>query len=186
MKAQELKKGRAVEMDGGVWLVMDIEFVKPGKGPAYAQVRFRNVSTGAYSDKRLRSGEDVEEAYVDRRQLEYLYPDADGAVFMDSETFDQAAVPAQVLGDAMQFIKPNTMVTGLVYNGTVLAVELPASVELQITDTTPQVKGATVTNQLKDATCETGLVTRVPPFIEVGEIVRISTETGEYQGRGGD
>ena len=183
MKSQELRNGMAIGLDGQVWLVVKYEHVKPGKGPAYTQVKLRNIVTGAHQEKRLRSGEDVEQVDLDRREMEYLYSDASGAVFMDCQTYDQAAIAVDVLGDALVYLKPNTTVTALVFKGNVLAIEMPPVVDLEITKTTPGIKGATATNQLKEATCETGLKTRVPPFIKEGEVVRISTESGEYLSR---
>ena len=183
MKSQELRNGMAVQVDGQVWLVTSREHVKPGKGPAYIQVKLKNIQNGSYIEKRLRSSEDIAQTNIDRREMEYLYSDNTGAIFMDNETFDQTTIPTDVLGDALLYIKPNTAVTGLIYNNSVISIELPASVELEITDTPPGIKGATATNQLKEATCETGLKTRVPPFITAGESVKVSTETGEYLGR---
>ena len=183
MKSQDLRPGMAVQLDNQVWVITDTEHVKPGKGPAYAQVKLKNVQSGTRVEKRFRSGEDVPQVDIDRRAMEYLYSDASGAVFMDGETFEQHTIPAAVLGDALKFVKPNTQITALVHNGNVVNIDLPAAVDLQVTDTPPQVKGATVTNQLKEATLETGLVTKVPPFISNGEVVRVSTETGEYLSR---
>lgn len=176
----------AVSIDGQAWLVVSQEHVKPGKGPAYAQVKFKNIQTGAHQEKRLRSAEEVDQVNLDRRPMEYLYSDASGAVFMDNETYDQINIPADVLGNALQYVKPNTGVVGMVFNGNVISVELPAAVDLEVKDTPPGIKDATKTNQLKEATLETGLVTRVPPFIKIGETVRVSTETGEYLSRAGD
>ena len=183
MKSQDLRNGMAVQIDGQVWVVSSYEHVKPGKGPAYTQVKLKNAITGGYIEKRLRSGEDVDQVNIDRRDMEYLYSESSGAVFMDTETYDQLTIPADVLGDSLLYLKPNTVAKAMVYNGKVISTELPATVELEITDTPPGIKGATATNQLKEATCETGLKTRVPPFITAGETVRISTETGEYLGR---
>lgn len=173
----------AIRMDGQLWLVVKYEHVKPGKGPAYTQLKLKNIVTGSHQEKRLRSGEDVDQVDLDRREMEYLYSDSTGAVFMDCETYDQAALSPDVLGDGLIYLKSNEAVTGLVYDGQVLSIELPAAVDLLITETTPSIKGSTATNQLKEAVCETGLKTRVPPFIKEGETVRISTETGEYLGR---
>ena len=183
MKSQELRNGTAIDLEGQVWLVVKYEHVKPGKGPAYTQVKLKNMATGAHQEKRLRSGEDIKQVSIDRREIEYLYSDGSGAVFMDCETYDQSTIPPDVLGDGLMYLKPNTPVTGLVFDGSVLSIELPAVVDLEITETTPGIKGATATNQLKEATCETGLKTRVPPFIKEGQVVRISTETGEYMSR---
>ncbi len=183
MKATDVKPGMALDMDNQVWLVVSTEHVKPGKGPAYVQVKLKNVRTGGHVEKRLRSVEEVEQAMLDRREMEYLYSDGSGAVFMDNQTFDQLSIPNEQLGNALLYLKPNTVVTTLVHEGQVMSLELPAAVDLQITETQPVVRGATATNQLKEAICETGLKTRVPPFIKQGEVVRINTTTGEYLGR---
>jgi len=146
-------------------------------------VKLKNLVTGSHQEKRYRSSETVDRITLDRREMEYLYSESSGAVFMDTENYDQTTIDQGVLGDALQYIKPNDSVNGLVYNGNVVSIELPSAVELEITDTPPGIKGVTATNQFKEATCETGLKTRVPPFIKTGEKVRLSTETGEYLGR---
>ena len=120
---------------------------------------------------------------LDRRQMEYLYSERTGHVLMDSETYDQITVSDELIGHFMKYIKPNTTITCLLHAGNVISIELPKAVDLQVTDTTPVVKGATATNQLKEALLETGLKTRVPPFITVGEMIRISTEDGSYMSR---
>ena len=183
MKANDLKPGMAVNQDGQIWLIVKTEHVKPGKGPAFLQAKLKNLKSGQNIDKRLRTSEDVDQVDLDRREIEYLYTDGSGAVFMDQETYDQSTVPDEVLGDALLYVKPNTPVIGLVYNGNVISIDLPAAVDLEVTDTPPGIKNATATNQLKEATLETGLKTRVPPFIGVGETVRVNTETGEYLSR---
>ena len=183
MKSQDIRPSMAIELDGQVWIVTHTEHVKPGKGPAYTQLKLKNIKTSSHIEKRLRSGEDIDQAVIDRRELEYLYSDSSGAVFMDSNTYDQITVAVDVLGEALAYIKPNTTVTGQVYQENVVNIELPPVVDLEITETPPGIKDATKTNQLKEATCETGLKTRVPPFINSGEQIRVSTETGEYLGR---
>ncbi|MEX0887720.1 MAG: elongation factor P [Phycisphaeraceae bacterium] len=183
MKSQDLRPGMAVQVDGQVWIIAATDHVKPGKGPAYAQVKMKSLQTGTRIERRFRSGEDVEQVDIDRRAMEYLYSDAGGAVFMDGENYEQHTIPANLLGDSLKYIKPNTELTAMVHNGNVVNVDLPAAVDLTVTDTPPQVKGATVTNQLKEATLETGLVAKVPPFINNGDVVRISTESGEYLSR---
>ena len=183
MKSQEVRNGMALEIDGQIWLVANTDHVKPGKGPAYTQLKLKNLKSGSHMERRLRSGEDVDQAVLDRRVMEYLYSDGSGAIFMDTESFDQSTIASEILGNAMDYLKPNSALTVLVYEGNVVSIELPGTVELEITDTPPGIKDATKTNQLKEATCETGLKTRVPPFINQGEVVRISTETGEYPGR---
>jgi elongation factor P len=183
VKANDIKPGIALKLDGQLFIVTAAEHVKPGKGPAYVQVKLKSVATGSISQKRLRTEEVYDEAVLDRREMQYLYADAAGQVFMDNETYDQITMPADLLGDAMQYLKPNTDVTVLMHEGRPLSIDLPTVVELEITETIPQPKGATATNQLKEATLETGLTTRVPPFIETGETVRISTLDGSYVSR---
>ena len=173
----------AINMDGNLWVIATTDHVKPGKGPAYTQVKLKGVTTSGVIEKRLRGSEEVDKVDLDRREMEYLYSDADGGVFMDQETFDQHTVPQTLIEDDMVYMKANTVVTGLFHNDQIISIELPATVDLEITDTPPQIKGATATNQLKEATCETGLKTRVPPFIKPGEVVRVSTETGDYMSR---
>lgn len=183
MKASDLRPGNAIVLDGRLYVVTKAEHVKPGKGPAYAALKIRDIETGANTDKRFGSTETVEAATLDRRTMEYLYSDAAGHTFMDAETFDQIILHNDFIGDAMLYLRPNTQATILFHNGRPVQVELPGSVELTVTDTPPGIKGATVTNQPKEATLETGLKTRVPAFIEPGETIRVSTTTGEYQSR---
>ena len=183
MKANDVKPGLALNLDGTLFVVTNTEHVKPGKGPAYVQIKIKSVSTGSVTEKRLRASEDVDHAILDRREMQYLYAESNGHVFMDNETYDQSTLPKDLLGQAMLYIKPNANLNVLFYEGKAVTIEMPKSVEHEITDTTPQVKGATATNQLKEATTETGLKTRVPPFIEIGEIVKLNTDDGSYLGR---
>lgn len=183
MKANEIRQGNALQVDGKVYIVVKVEHTKPGKGPAYYQVKMKDVASGLHIDKRYTGGDAVESAPLDRREMEYLFSDQTGATFMDSESFDQVVLSPEVLGDALLYLAPNTTCTVLVYEDNPLSIELPASVELEITDTAPGIKGATATNQLKEATCETGLKTKVPPFIVVGEKVKVATEDGRYLAR---
>ena len=183
MKANDLRPGMALNMDGQLWLTVKTDHVKPGKGPAFVQAKLKNLASGANIEKRLRTSEDVDQVNLDRREIEYLYSDNSGAIFMDQETYEQSTVAEDVLGDALLYIKPNTPVTGLVYNGNVISIDLPAAVDLEVKDTPPGIKNATATNQLKEAELETGLKTRVPPFISNGETVRVSTADGTYLSR---
>jgi elongation factor P len=183
VKSQDLRPGNAIVIDGDIWVVISYEHVKPGKGPAYTQVKLRNIKTGSHKEQRLRSGEVVDEAVLDRREMEYLYTESSGAVFMDSESFDQLTISPEVLGDALLYVKPNTTLVALVYQGSVVNVEVPSTVELEIVETEPGIKDATKTNVLKPAKCETGLLVKVPPFIGQGERIRINTESGEYLSR---
>jgi elongation factor P len=134
-------------------------------------------------EKRLRSTEEVEQAFLDKRELQYLYADKTGLVLMDNQTYDQITTPLEMVGDSVKYLKPDTTVVALMHEGNVVSIELPKVVELAVIETTPQPRGSTATNQMKDAELETGLKARVPPFVEVGDVVRISTEDGSYLAR---
>ncbi len=183
MKASELRPGMGVMMDGKLCVCVQSTHVTPGNLRAFVQAKLRGVKDGVMFEKRLRSTEDVEQAFLDRRDKQYLYSDAHGLVLMDNETFDQVTIPKEMVAEQLGYLKPDTVVATLVHDGQIVSIELPKIVELAVTETTPQPKGATATNQMKDATLETGLKTRVPPFIEVGEVIKVSTENGSYLSR---
>jgi len=173
----------ALKMDGKLFLVTEVEHRTPGNLRAFVQVKLRDLKSGSLIDKRLRSGEDVEQVDLDRRQMEYLYQQGAAYVFMDLESDDQQELPKEVVGDLGLYVLPNTQIIVLWCDGKAISVELPLTVTLKITDTPPGIKGATATNQLKEATCETGLKTRVPPFITTGEKIIVSTTDGAYRSR---
>ncbi|MCC7389969.1 MAG: elongation factor P [Phycisphaerales bacterium] len=183
MKATDLRNGQGVKVDGKLYIVTSFEHRTPGNLRAFVQAKIRDVVEGKTLEKRFSTSEEIEAINLDRREMEYLYSDGSGATFMDTDDFDQIVLSADLLGTAMQFIVPNGKVQVLCYEGNPVSVDLPASVELEVTDTAPGIKGATATNQMKDATCETGLKTKVPPFITVGEKIRVSTIDGSYQSR---
>lgn len=184
MKANELKPGVAVNISGKLYVVVKTDHVKPGKGPAYVQAKMRAIDGTGIKEQRFSSSDNIDGATLDRRQMEFLYDDGQGGgTFMDLSDYDQAELNADILGDALLYLAPNSSCTVLFHEGTPVVVELPASVELTITDTPPGIKGATATNQLKEATCDTGLKTRVPPFITTGEKIKVSTEDGSYISR---
>lgn len=183
MKATELKPGMAITVDGKLYVCIKTEHTKPGKGPAYVQAKMRAIDGSGVAERRFGSSDSIDAATLDRRTMEYLYSDSDGAVFMDQEDFDQRTIPSAVLGDSLMYLKPNGTCTVLHHEGNPVSLELPASVDLEVVDTPPGIKGATVTNQLKEAELETGLKTRVPPFIVNGEMVKVSTEDGSYISR---
>ena len=173
----------AVMIEGQLCVCAVATHVTPGNLRAFVQAKLRRLSDGTMLEKRLRATEDIEQTFLDRREMEYLYSDAHEHVFMDSQSFDQMSVSDDLLGDSIKYFRPNTPVLALMHEEKIVSFELPKIVDLAVTETTPVPKGATATNQLKDATLETGLRTRVPPFIEIGEVVRISTEDGSYTGR---
>lgn len=183
MKSTDLRPGMAVKFDGVVYVISQFQHVTPGNLRAFVQVKLKRVPDGTTIEKRLRSGEDIETVSLDRRAMEYLYSEPGGHIFMDSENYDQVTLSGELVGDAMLYLKPNTTTTVLFTEGQPVSIELPNTVDLEVADTPPGIKGATATNQLKEATLETGLKTRVPPFISVGETVRVSTANGEYLSR---
>ncbi len=183
MRASEIRRGQAVIIDGKLFVVTNADHNTPGNLRAKVQIKMRDVSKGTIMDKRVGATDDIETATLDRRQVEYLYSDNEGHVIMDTETYDQTTIPKEIFGNDILYLKPNTGLTALFHDAKVLSYELPKTVDLQVADTAPGIKGATATNQMKDATLETGLKTRVPPFIEIGETIRISTDTGQYMSR---
>jgi elongation factor P len=183
MKAIDLRPGYGFKMDGKVFVVVGTEHRTPGNLRAFVQLKYRNVQTGQILEKRCQPSEDLEMIDLDRRTVEYLYSDNSGATFMDTESYDQIVIPPEILGDALMYLRPNAQTVVLFSDGRPLYVELPATVELTVKDTPPGIKGATVTNQTKEAKMETGLMTRVPAFIAIGETLKISTADGSYIGR---
>jgi elongation factor P len=170
-------------MDGKLYVVTGADHNTPGNLRAKVQFKLRDVIKQTILDKRVGATDDIEVVNLDRRVVEYLYSDNNGHVLMDVETYDQTSIPKEVFGDDALYLKPNTQLSALFLEGKMVSYELPKTIDLKVTDTPPGIKGATATNQMKDATLETGLKTRVPPFIEIGETVRINTETNEYLSR---
>ena len=183
MKASEMRPGMAVTMDGDLYICTKSAHVTPGNLRAFVQAKLKKVSDGITIEKRLRSTEEIEQAFLDRREMEYLYSDSNGHVLMDTKTYDQVTVPDDLIGELIRYFKPNTLLTAMLHNGNVVTIDIPKAVELTVTDTAPMLRSATITNQMKDAVLETGLKIRVPPFIAIGDVVRINTEDGSYVGR---
>lgn len=180
IKASELKKGKVVLHEGALYTVSDIQRVSKGNWRSYLQVKLKSLKDGRVTDARLAVDDKVDTPFVDTKPYQYLYRDGDHFVLMEEQTYDQISVPADVMGDAEQFLRGNEVVTVSFIEGKIVAIEIPNVVELKVVDAPPVVKGATATNQSKEATMETGLRVRVPPFIEIGEDLRIDTRTGEY------
>jgi len=183
VKASDLRPGMGVVIDGKLCICAQSTHVTPGNLRAFVQAKLRVVRDGIMIEKRLRSTEEIEQAFLDKREMQYLYADKTGLVLMDNHTYDQITIPLEMVGDSVKYLKPDTAVDVLQHEGKVVSIELPKVVELAVTETAPQVKGATATNQMKDAVLETGLKARVPPFIGIGDVVRISTEDGSYLAR---
>ncbi len=180
MKVTDMKKGMTVNIDGVLYVVVDYQHVKLGKGGAVYQTKFRNLTDGGIRDIRLRSEENIEEAYLDKRNFEYLYSAGSEHVFMDLENYDQITLDDEAFGDGPKFLKANEKIQISMYDEKPVVVTLPNTVDLTVADTAPEIKGATATNQYKPATMETGLEVQVPPFIKIGEKLRIDTRTCEY------
>ena len=183
MRASEVRRGQAIIIDGKLYVVTNADHNTPGNLRAKVQFKMRDVSKDTIIDKRVGATDDIETTSLDTRDMEYLYSDNEGHVLMDMESFEQETIKKEVFGDDILYLKPNTPLKAMFHEGKVVSYDLPKSVDLKVTDTQPAIKGATATNQQKDATLETGLNTRVPPFIEVGEVIRISTESGGYLSR---
>lgn len=180
MRASEMKKGQTVIVDGKLYVIVDYQHVKLGKGGAVYQTKIKGVIDGLTQNIRLRAEENIEEAYMDKRKFEYLYSQPNEHVLMDLETFDQITLDDDAFGEGQKYLKPNTELQVSMYDGKPVVITLPNTVELEVTDTPPEIKGATATNQYKSATMETGLTIDVPPFVKNGDIIRIDTRTGEY------
>ena len=180
MRASEIRRGQAVIIDGTLYTVTNADHNTPGNLRAKVQFKLRDVNKNTIMDKRVGATDNIETATLDRRVVEYLYSDGSDLVFMDTETYDQPAIPASALGSDALYLTPNTQMNALYHNGKMVSYELPKTVDHLVTDTPPAIKGATATNQVKDATTETGLVVKVPPFINPGDRIKINCENGGY------
>jgi elongation factor P len=180
IKANDIRRGMVVTIEGTNFVVVDFAHHTPGNLRAMVQTKLRNMNTGSIIDKRLRSVDQIEVPYVETKEYEYLYSSGDEHVFMDTETYDQLSFSPEILGTAMQYLLPNSKVMVQYVGGKAVSVDVPASIDLTVTETPPSLKGATATNQYKEAVMETGLKVQVPPFIGPGEKIRIDTRTGEY------
>lgn len=183
ISTNDFRNGVTIELDGEVYQVVEFQHVKPGKGSAFVRTRLKNVRTGAVLERTFNAGERVPRAHVDRREMQYLYRTGDQYTFMDLESYEQISLSAEVLDDALHFLKENMTVGILQYEGRVIGVDLPNSVELKVVDTEPGLRGDTATGGTKPATLETGYVVRVPLFVNVGDVVVVDTRTGEYVSR---
>jgi elongation factor P len=178
--AGDFKNGITFEMEGNVFQVIEFQHVKPGKGAAFVRTKLKNVISGAVIEKTFSPTDKYENAYIERKDMQYSYNDGDLYYFMDMETFDMLPLNADKLGDAFKFVKEEMMCKIISYQGKPFSVEPPTFVSLKVIDTEPGVRGDTATNVTKNATVETGAVVRVPIFINEGETIRIDTRTSEY------
>ena len=183
ISAGDFRNGITFEMDGNVVQVIEFQHVKPGKGAAFVRTKYKNVITGAVVERSFNPTDKYPTAYIERKDMQYLYSDGDLYYFMDMETYEQQPIDKSKLGPAFQFVKENMEVKVLSYKGNVFGVEPPNFVELEVTETDPGFKGDTATNATKPATLETGAEIKVQLFINQGDMIRIDTRTGEYMER---
>ena len=172
-----------IKIDNDLFRVLDLQHFTPGNKRGFVQLKMRNIRTGMQADNKFRAEEDVERAILDERQMQYLYRDGDSFHFMDTATYEQIHIDREVLGDNANYIIPESTITVEFYGDEPVGIELPVTVELKVVDTVPGINRATASAQVKPATLETGLVVQVPPFVNNGDMIRVSTETGEYLSR---
>jgi elongation factor P len=180
ISTNDLKNGITLQLDNGLFTVVDFQHVKPGKGGAFVRTKLKNVRTGAVLERTFNAGVRVEQAIVDKRDMQFLYRDGDDYVFMDSVSYEQVPVPPSALGDAADYLVEQMTANLATFQGEIVQVEIPASVELTIAQTEPGVQGDRVSGARKPATLETGLVIQVPLFVNSGDRVRVDTRSGEY------
>ncbi len=179
----DLRNGMTLDLEGNLFSVVEFQHVKPGKGHAFVRTTLKNARTGAVVDRTFRAGEKVERATIDKRDMQLLYREGENYVFMDNESYDQITVAPEVLGDAARFVVEGSAAVMLMHGAEIVGTDLPAAVELAITETEPGIQGDRVSGATKPATLETGLVVHVPLFVSPGERVKVDTRTGSYIGR---
>ena len=181
----ELSRGTVLELDGSLFVILSYQGFKTGKGNSEARMRMklRDVRTGYTQDRTFRTDERVARAMVENRASQFLYSDGEAFHFMDTVTFEQIYITSDMLGDRVNYLLPDGVISVEFFEGEPVGIELPQTVDLTVAETTPTIKGATASAQVKPATLETGLVVQVPPFVVAGDKIRVNTETGEYQAR---
>lgn len=183
IQATKMRKGTLVKIGNDLFRVLELQHVTPGNLRGFVRVKFRNIRSGSLSDQKLRSEDLVERARLDERQMQYMYNDGTDYYFMDTSSFEQIHISAEALGDSVNYLIAEMLIDVEFYGTEPVGIELPQTVDLTVEDTPPAIKGSTANAQLKPATLETGLVVQVPPFINVGDKIRVNTESGEYQAR---
>jgi elongation factor P len=180
LKATQMRVGNIILRDGELFRVDSMDHVTPGKGRAHVQTLLRNLRTGASYDVRFRSDDSVEKAILETVEMEYLYADGDSHIFMNNDSYEQMPLPEELLGNAMDYLLPNTTVQVEMHDGRPVGLELPNSVKLKVVETEPPLKGATAAGSAKPATLETGLVVNVPQFVDVDDVIEVDTRSGAY------
>ena len=172
-----------IKLGSDLFRILDLHHLTPGNKRAHIQARLRNIRTLSLADQKFRAEEDIERATLDEREMQYLYNDSDHYYFMDTSTYEQIHISQEALGDSKNYLMPDAIIRVEFYDVEPVGIELPPTVDLVVRETAPGIKGATASAQVKPATLETGLVVQVPPFVNEGDKIRVSTETGEYQSR---
>jgi elongation factor P len=185
ISTNDLKNGMTLNLPEGLFAVVHFDHVKPGKGGSFVRTKLKNARTGAVIDRTYRGDEKLEQAVIDKREMQYLYTDGDQYVFMDNETYDQMSTPRVALGEAASYVKEGDTVILQMYDAEIVGVELPAAVELTVTATEPGIQGDRVSGARKPATLETGLTLQVPLFVNIGDRLKVDTRSGEYLTRAG-
>ena len=180
VSTNDLKNGMGLDLPEGLFTVVEFQHVKPGKGGAFVRTKLKNVRTGRTLEKTYRADEKLPQAIIDRREMQYLYRDGDDFVFMDNVSYDQLTIPPGSLGDATGYLKEGNAAQIQVFNNEVVGLELPGSVELEVTETEPGMQGDRVSGALKPATVETGIVVQVPLFVNQGDKIKVDTRSGDY------
>jgi elongation factor P len=183
IQATKLRKGMLFKLGNDLFRALDVQHVTPGNLRGFVRVKARNIRSGTLADNKLRSEDLVERATLDERAMQYMYSDGTDYYFMDTDTFEQIHISSEALGDSVNYLLAEMVIQVEFYGSEPVGIELPQTVDLVVQETTPAIKGATASAQLKPATLETGLVVQVPPFVNTGDKIRVSTETGEYQAR---
>lgn len=183
ISVNEFKNGLTIEVDGELWRVVEFQHVKPGKGSAFVRSKLKNLRTGAVQEKTFRAGEKVNQAQIDRKKMQYLYADSDNYVFMDTNTYEQLELPGSQIEEELKYMKENMVVSIIMFGTETLGVELPNTVDLEVKETEPGIKGDTSSGGSKPATMETGLVVQVPFFVSEGDVLTINTSDGTYISR---
>jgi elongation factor P len=178
-----MRPGQTLDIDGALFTIVNYQHVKPGKGQAFVKTKLKSIKSGSVVDRTFRADEKVNLAVLDKREMQYLYEDEAGLVFMDNESYEQVHVDPELLGDARKFLKDGTVCLIPVYEGTPVGADLPVTVELEITATEPGLKGDRVAGALKPATVETGATVQVPLFVTIGDKIKVDTRSGEYLSR---
>ena len=180
VQAKRLRKGQLIKIGNDLFRIIELHHLTPGNLRAAVQCKMRNIRTLALADTKWRSEEDIERATLDEKEMQYLYKDGDAYYFMDTSSYEQIHITSEGLGDSVSYLKPEMTINVEFYGEEPVGIELPVTVDLEVVDTAPGIKGATASNQIKPAKTETGLVVNVPPFINTGDKIRVSTDTGEY------